>query len=66
VVKIITTAALRQCFAAFPDESLIFRELVERRIEKDASKDISWTLGEELREELSREEVSLPLGVRKI
>lgn len=59
VVKIITTAALRQCFAAFPDESLIFRELVERRIEKDASKDISWTLGEELREELSREEVSL-------
>ena len=60
VVKILTTSALRSCLTAFPDESLIFRDLVEKRIEKDACKEIPWTVDpEEQREELSREEVSL-------
>ena len=62
VVKILTTSALRTCLTAFPDESLIFRDLVVKRIEKDACKEIPWTLDpEEQREELSREEVSLLL-----
>eukprot|EP00913_Durusdinium_trenchii_P019280 g18122.t1 len=57
--KVITMEALQQCFATFPDDSGIFRQLVEDRIEKDASKRIPWTSQEEEASEELQQEFSL-------
>lgn len=59
IVKVITMEALQQCFATFPDDSGIFRQLVEDRIEKDASKRIPWTSQEEEASEELQQEFSL-------
>ncbi|CAJ1363908.1 unnamed protein product [Effrenium voratum] len=47
VLKVLISEVLQQCFVAFPDESNVFRQLVEKRLRRDASKEVSWTVQKE-------------------